>query len=410
MFIFVVIAVVKMRINPKLLCRVLFLLLPLGIGYSQSSTDTISRNSKDIKDVLKKYVLKGDSFDKFGNRKVAFSLMPAPAGSNSSRGLVISFLTTFYLGDDHQKTKMSEIVFTPYTDFGGQYVFPIQSYIYTKNNLYNFTGDYRYMIYPQPTYGLGNHNQESEMSELKYQQWRFYQFATRKIVGDFRLGFGILYDNYKNISEESFIQDETDYVKYMNGDFSDVSSFGIALQALYDSRKNIINPEQGMYIEADYRVNTNGGIDDRGWESLYLDTRKYISFDKIRHEVLGFRGFYWSTFGGNPHYLDLPSIGWDRYGKTGRGFTRNRFRSNALLVVESEYRTDISKDGFYGAVFFASISSVSKLYTYEFTKWHPAVGTGLRIKWNKKNNNNLTMDFGISKNDWSFRLGLAENF
>jgi len=56
------------------------------------------------------------------------------------------------------------------------------------------------------------------------------------------LGLGFLFDNYQNISEESHIDVETDYSKYMNGDFSDTSSFGIAVQALYDSRKNNINP------------------------------------------------------------------------------------------------------------------------------------------------------------------------
>ena len=71
---------------------------------------------------------------------------------------------------------------------------------------------------------------------------------------------------------------------------------------------------------------------------------------------------------------------------------------------------DISKNGFWGAVFFTNISSVSKFDTYDFSKWNPAVGTGLRIKFNKKNNSNLVLDYGISKNDWSLRLGLSENF
>jgi outer membrane protein assembly factor BamA len=248
------------------------------------------------------------------------------------------------------------------------------------------------------------------MSTLNYQQWRFYQFATRKIVGDFRAGLGFLFDNYRNISEESEIEDETDYVKYMKGDFSDVNSFGIAIQALYDSRINTINPEQGHYVEIDYRINFNGGLENESWKSIYIDARKYISLSQYRHKVFATRAFYWSTFDGNPHYLDLPSIGWDRYGKTGRGFTRNRFRSNALLFFEGEYRTDITKNGFLGAVFFSNISSVSLLGSHEFTKWNPAVGTGLRIKWNKKNNNNLTLDFGVSKNDWSMRFSLTENF
>lgn len=304
---------------------------------------------------------------------------------------------------------MSQVSFSPYFSFTKQYVFPIQTYIYTKDNYWNFIGDYRFMIYPQDTYGLGGHNTDKKMSTLDYQQWRFYQFATRKIIGNYRLGLGLLFDNYQNISEESYIDEETDYSKYMNGDFSNESSFGVAIQGLYDSRENNVNPEQGLYVEADYRINTSG-VEGKKWNSIYFDARKYHSFHKYKHRVLAYRAFYWSTFGGKPHYLDLPSIGWDRDGRTGRGFTRNRFRSNALIYFETEYRTDISKNGFLGAVFFTNVSSVSKLDTYQFKKWNPAIGTGLRIKWNKKNNSNLVLDYGISKNDWSLRLGLAENF
>ncbi|MEN2413821.1 hypothetical protein [Flavobacterium mesophilum] len=385
---------------------VLFFFFLMPFCYSQ--TDSITNNKRDILDVLYKLFHKNDSVRTGMDKKIAFSLLPVPVNADKSAGLVVSFLTSFYLGDE-KTTNMSQVTFSPYFSFTNQYVFPIQSYIYTRDNHWNFIGDYRFMIYPQDTYGLGGNNTADEMSTLDYQQWRFYQFVTRKIVGNYRAGLGLLYDNYQNISEESYIDGETDYYKYMNGDFSNDTSFGVAIQGLYDSRENNVNPEQGMYIEADYRINTSG-VEGKKWNSIYIDARKYHSFSKQRHKVLAYRAFYWSTFGGKPHYLDLPSIGWDRDGKTGRGFTRNRFRSNALLYFEGEYRMDISRNGFWGAVFFTNISSVSKFETYDFSKWNPAVGTGLRIKFNKKNNSNLVLDYGISKNDWSLRLGLSENF
>lgn len=70
----------------------------------------------------------------------------------------------------------------------------------------------------------------------------------------------------------------------------------------------------------------------------------------------------------------------------------------------------LTKNDLLGAVFFGSISSVSNLGTYSFQNWQPAIGTGLRLKWSKNNNNNLTADFGLSKNDWSINFGIAENF
>ncbi|HSD08410.1 BamA/TamA family outer membrane protein [Flavobacterium sp.] len=368
-------------------------------------------NDLDMKQILKSIFIDKDSVKKREDQsKIAFSLMPAPDMKSSEGGIVVSFVTTFYMDENHDSTKMSEVYFTPTTSFTGQYSFPVQSYIYTKDNKYNFIGDYRFMIYPQFTYGLGGNSSKEPQSEVDYHQIRFYQFISRKIKGDFRLGLGFQLDKYESISEDSEIDVPTDFYKYQQGNYSDELSSGIAFQALYDSRKNILNANQGYYVEIDYRINSNVFGSDTNWQSLYVDARKYHSLSEIRHKVLATRLFYWAVFDGKPHYLDLPSVGWDRYGKTGRGFTRNRYRSNSLLYMEAEYRTDITRNGFLGAVFYGNLSSVSDLDTYRFDNWTPAIGTGLRIKWNKINDCNLTIDYGISKDDWTFRVGLSENF
>lgn len=393
----------------KLLAKFFILFFFISTVSQAQKIDSLVVNSRDIADILRSVFNKKDTTT-LDNKKVAYSFLPIPIDGTSNTGLIVSFMTSFYLGEDHEKTRMSQITLVPSFTFKNQYMFPIQSYIYTEENKYSFIGDYRFLIYPQDTYGLGTNNLDKSISTLNYKQWRLYQFANRQVWKSFRLGGGILIDNYQNISEDKEIEEQTDYEKYMKGNYNDVTSIGVALQILSDTRKSIINPTQGHYLEIDYRVNANGGVDKQGWQSIYVDARKYHSFSDERHKVLAYRAFYWTTFAGHPHYLDLPSIGWDRQGRTGRGFTRNRFRSNSLLYFEGEYRTDISKNGFLGAVFFSNISSVSELNSYWFSKWNPAVGTGLRLKWNKRNHTNVAFDFGVSKNDFSFRLGLTENF
>jgi outer membrane protein assembly factor BamA len=390
----------------------IFLLFFVLVFSVSSIAQRIDFKSEDLdgKKILKTFFLSKDTLKTKESSKIAFSLMPAPDLKSAKGGLVVSFVTTFFLDQNHETTKMSEVYFTPTTSFTGQYSFPIQSYIYTKDNTYNFIGDYRFLIYPQYTYGLGENSSKHPQSEVYYEQLRFYQFINRQIIGDFRLGFGFQLDHYKNIVERTEILDPTDFTIYQEGDYSNELSSGVAFQALYDSRKNILNPTQGFYFEADYRINSKIFGSDSNWKSIYIDGRTYYSFSKNRHKVLATRAFYWAVFDGKSHYLDLPSIGWDRYGKTGRGFTRNRYRSNSLLYLETEYRTDITKNGFLGAVFYGNFSSVSNLNTYRFDNWTPAIGAGLRIKWNKQNDCNLVLDYGVSKDDWTFRIGLSENF
>lgn len=387
----------------------LFVLFPL-LSYSQS--DSLMVNLKDLKDIYFK-VFKVDTMRTkrdFDDKKAVFSLIPTQqSNTGASRALIISFVTSFYISHK-ENTKMSVISFTPSFSFNDQYVFPVQSYLYTKGNKYILTSDYRYMIYPQPSYGLGSDINQEIQSILDYQQWRFYQYIARRVKNNLYLGLGFLMDSYKNIREESFIEGQTDYAKYMNNNYNDETAIGFAFQTVYDSRDNIVNPKKGVFMEFDFKFNSKFNENMSDFNSIYFDLRKYFSFSDTKTQVLANKFFWWNTFAGSPHYLDLPSIGWDHYQKTGRGFTRNRFRSNALLYLESEYRTNLTKNGLLGAVFFANVSSVSDIDTLNFQKLNSAVGTGLRIKWSKRDNSNLTFDFGISKNDSTFRVGIYENF
>ena len=379
-------------------------------GFSQSDSTMVKQ--RDLKDVYFKVFKKEliNSNLSTEDKKAVFSLIPTQqSNAGSGRALVISFVTSFWLSEK-ENTNMSIVSFTPYFTFSDQYIFPIQSYLFTKGNKYILTGDYRYMIYPQPSYGLGSDSNKEVQSLLDYQQWRVYQYAARRVKKNLYLGLGFLMDSYKNITEESYIEGQTDYAKYMNNDYNDETAIGIAFQTVYDSRDNIINPTKGIFMEFDFKFNTKFNDNMSDYNSVYFDFRKYFTLSDKKHRVLANKFFLWNTFAGSPHYLDLPSIGWDHYQKTGRGFTQNRFRSNALIYLESEFRTDITNDGLLGAVFFANLSSVSDIDTYNFQKINPAIGTGLRIKWSKRDNSNLTFDLGVSKNDATFRVGIYENF
>jgi hypothetical protein len=80
-----------------------------------------------------------------------------------------------------------------------------------------------------------------------------------------------------------------------------------------------------------------------------------------------------------------------------------------LFYFESEYRRDISHDGLLGFVIFGNVNTVSGSGNL-FTSWHPAAGTGLRIKFNKGSNTNLGVDWGFSKGYNTFIINLGEAF
>jgi hypothetical protein len=63
-----------------------------------------------------------------------------------------------------------------------------------------------------------------------------------------------------------------------------------------------------------------------------------------------------------------------------------------------------------GFVVFANINSASQLANARFEYWNPAAGAGLRIKFNKKADTNICIDYGFSKDNSGFKIGLGEAF
>lgn len=95
----------------------------------------------------------------------------------------------------------------------------------------------------------------------------------------------------------------------------------------------------GTYTNIVYRINPTFLGSDNYWNSLYVDVRKYIPLNpanKNQQNTLAFWSYFWTVLGGNPPYLDLPSIGWDPYNRSGEGFDQNRYRGKSLFYFESE--------------------------------------------------------------------------
>ena len=57
-----------------------------------------------------------------------------------------------------------------------------------------------------------------------------------------------------------------------------------------------------------------------------------------------------------------------------------------------------------------SIFDLCKNCNYNFQYLNPAAGTGLRVKFNKKSDSNICIDYGVSKGNSDLILSLGEAF
>ncbi|MGZ3873274.1 MAG: hypothetical protein ACXVJD_10170 [Mucilaginibacter sp.] len=397
-----------------------FLLLSPCFLFAQTPTDTANMDvdttgQKDLIDVATSLFKFKPRSNRRERKQVYFSILPiSTAVPGGSKALVTSTTAGFYLGP-RRTTYISSVTFAPYFNFKGRYGLPIHSSIWTPDNTYNIQGDTRFLVYPQYTWGLGGKRTEPEKLLVNFNYIRFYQSVLKRIKPYFYVGLGYDLDYYFSINTNNSNPYTTlrDYTGYQYGTTPGNNSFssGLTLNAVYDTRQNSINPLPGIYANFIYRHNARLIGSDNNAQSVYLDFRKYVSLSNAGPKnVLAFWSYYWTTISTGTPYLSLPGIGNDPYQRSGRGIEQNRYRGESLIYFETEYRRDITENGLFGFVVFANVNSASEPNTRRFAYLNPAAGGGLRIKFNKKSDTNVAIDYGFSKGYSGLMIGLGEAF
>jgi hypothetical protein len=312
-----------------------------------------------------------------------------------------------------------------------QFIINARSKVYLKNNKWFLQGDWRLMFFSQPTYGLGINNSGgnqwllaiNELPEnaaplaepMRFNYLRFYEDVVRQ-VGDKNLyvGLGIAIDQHYSIRDEKLNTDTTSEDFYITNHYaySVTKEFnpktyitnGLNLNILTDTRDVIANPYSGYFASLSLRFNPKIFRSSQYSLMASYDFRYYLglSKEKKRH-LLAF--WTWGTFvlDGEVPYLALPSIGWDTYNRSGRGYIQGRYRGLNMIYAEAEYRFPLSNNGLFGGVAFLSTTFASSLNASTahssdqrlFEKAAPAMGVGFRMKMDKAARVNLTVDYGV---------------
>jgi hypothetical protein len=261
--------------------------------------------------------------------------------------------------------------------------------VWKNDNKYDFLSDYKFYRYPSYTYGLGSISSLSNSDYITYSYVEIHHEALRNFNSHYYFGFGYNLDDHFDIANHS----DFDYFRDYNDTSTHTTSSGIVAHFIYDSRKNINNPKDAFYGSILYRVNFTWLGSSNSWQEVLLEGRKYFKLSS--HDVLAFWSLNAFTFSGKPPYLDLPSNGWNDFADAGRGYTQGRFRGPDMLYAEAEYRFGITRNGFLGGVVFTNAETVSDWPQKQFNEIFPAVGTGIRIKFNSRSDVNICIDYAI---------------
>ncbi|MEQ1586023.1 MAG: BamA/TamA family outer membrane protein [Cyclobacteriaceae bacterium] len=429
-----------MHLSQGIFYRRFFLLIFLfatinSLAQEQNQEDTVCVQ-KDLVDVIRTSLnkpLKVKPAD-------ASSLLLVPIiGSNPATGFMVgvggqyafkmpeSKLYSFISGSLQATTK-------------SQYLFMVKNNIYSRKERIFYTGDWRFLIFSQPTYGLGTNSpdggvldyqynlggletsSDSLAQPMKFNFARIHQSVGFKVAEGFYLGLGYQFDSYFKIVDEKLRLNPGDtlitshYWYNTTYGFDTKKYYSSALNASFmiDKRDNMIQAYKGYYLLLGFRGayrafgnKTNASMLNVEWRSFHGVSKKNPAH-LVAFWVLG--NF---TKEGDFPYMILPATAYDQRSRSSRGYTQGRYRGSNYFYTEAEYRFPISPCGgvLSGVVFVNATSASNKtldLQLYESVK--AGYGFGLRVMLDKYSRSNLTIDYGFGEGSSGFYLAVSETF
>ncbi len=363
--------------------------------------------------------------------KIYFSPLPVIA-VNPTFGVLygLAASTSMFTGNP-ATTRMSTSLGTFTYSTKKQLMFTFKTNVYLPDDNWILLGDWRFFDTSQPTFGLGTGPQsvklagqgieyedgmfskpidDAQLMEFRY--FRFHETALIKIRNGLYAGLGYHLDIHSKINDNLLDLDTTggnqptitSHYGYSVAEEFDPTGYtlsGVSLNLLYDTRDNAATPYKGRYALMTFRMNPEFLGSTKSSSSLWLEYRDYIKLSPKPQpsHMLAFWIYGNFTTSGTLPYLDLPALGWDQFGRSGRAYTQGRFRGQNLMYSEMEYRVHLlgtkKNPDFMGAVAFINATTASNkaaeidLFNYVDLGY----GVGLRFMMNKTSRTNITLDY-----------------
>lgn len=353
--------------------------------------------SRDLLDIIRSILGRSDqpTATEAPRRGISRSVLPS-LGYNAVSGVSLgaSIGLGGWLGEPADTRISSGIISASYST-KGQTSVSFKSNVVLPRNSWVLQGDWRFLDTNQPTYGLGPIQPGQTQYPIDFTLYRLYQTASRRIGGSpMSIGIGYRFDYYNDIRDIRADNGEsTPYTEYSGGAPGLSRASGFSLDLVFDTRDNAINARRGIYWNGSYQFFNRSLGSDGDYQVMWSDFRVYKSLPAASRHALAGWTYLWFTSGTVP-YLHLPAIGWDTYGRSGRGFLQGRMRGAHLAYAEIEYRMRLSRDDLLGAVAFGNLTSTRAPEDRSGGPLDFGFGAGLRFKLNKRTDTNVAIDLG----------------
>ncbi len=407
-----------------------------GMAQEEQATDSAACAQRDLSDAIRAAMHKPPKV----KSEKASSLIAFPIiGSNPATGFMFG-LGGQYAFKMQESSLYSMVSGSLQFTTKSQFLAIFKNNIYTKKEKIFFTGDWRYQIFSQSTYGLGTNAPEGGVLDyqfglagmettndslaqpMEYNFLRFHQTMAFKIKKSIYLGVGVNIDAYTKIKDlklrldpgNELITSHYAYSKKYRFDTSSYYSSSVIANFVVDKRDNMIQPYKGYFLSVGWRGDLKILGSEKNANMLKTEWRSYHNLSKRNPtHLLAFWLIGEFSPEGQFPYMTLPATSYDQRSRSGRGYTQGRFRGNQYSYGEAEYRFPISRcGGIWSGVAFLNATTANnpaqQLNIFESVK--PGYGLGLRIMLDKSTRTNLVLDYGFGEKSSGFYLAVSETF
>ena len=378
---------------------------------ADSSTTGIPQ--RDVFDFLNEHVLHRRVEPEIGGtlpRGLQWAVLPT-ISYNPVYGFAIGAMISGAGVRGIRSTRYSQLSISGNVSTTGQIQAQLRGDLFDRSGDHLLKADLRYLDTKRSTWGLGRISSDQLEYPMEFKLARAYATLYRRVSGPVFIGIGYHYDEFTDIVDARAQEGEvTPFTAYSGSALTRTAASGFSINVLGDTRDNLVNPSSGYYLSASARTYSQDLGSDDNWQEMWIEMRVYPRLPSDSRNVLGFWLYTWLTFGEAP-YLNLPSNGWDTYGRGARGYLQGRIRGSNQTYFECEYRRVLTRDGLWGAVVFVNGTNTTDPETGLFEALDVGSGVGLRIKFNKRTNTNLAIDYGWGRlGSKGVFLGLSEVF
>ena len=304
--------------------------------------------------------------------------------------------------DQEAETRTSNMPLTLQYTVENKYLFFSGFQVFWPQEKYILTGNLRIQSFPSLFFGVGQSTPDTNEEEFGFSQILFEPIFLKNVfVSNLFLGSGIRYNRISHVEAEPGGLIERSGQTGATGS----TSTGIQLAMIYDSRDNLLNAKEGLYVEFTHGFygKVLGGT--QKYELTRFDLRYYTRPLKKSSSVIAFQFMAQLSHGDTP-LLELGRLGGD---ETMRGYFEGRYTDRHLLATQIEWRQKISR--LWGITAFAGLGGVApSIDQFSMDTMRPAVGLGLRFLIDPKEDLNLRLDFGFGQRTNSYYFKIAEAF